>query len=539
MKDKVSQIIQVIGNWLKENWYLVILLIVAFCLRMWYPITGSFAFIFDQGKDSLNAAEMIVTSKPKLIGPWTSIPGLYFGPAWYYFLALCLWWGNMSPVAPVWGMILLGLVQVYLVYRYFGKVAATMVAAGSLWLVTTTSAWNPYPLTLVSWGIMILLLLSIREKRLTWQQALATGLLAGLGFHFSSAYAIFYPIIILICWWINRLIKNYKVILWAILGGLIAFAPQLLFELRHQGSEIQAVVTYFTGGGEASDAGWSWARMEEVWKKAEGEIRLAVLPDIKLPQVEATEWALKLVLVVAALIFAWWIADIYLKKQKLPQLWPECLFFIFVPLFGFSFLHFNIWYLLGMMPAVVILTAGVIESRPAWCRWLWMSLLIASGVSLNCQRFIWQDYRKVDTFYAPIALAWSEVKRMSYGKNFKVYFYREDIYDYNWQYLIWRDAWTNGEPLPVDFAYQPHEKAYVPMKEALVAGLPKQEGMEEYVFYVLDHPNREMPYWQEWVARNPGFAKAEYVKTIGEDIQIWRGDRYYEMTIQAGNQEAE
>ena len=75
MQAKMTQIINIIGQFIKKDWYLIVLIIVAVCLRVAYPLTGNFVLVFDQGKDLLNSLEMLVSKQPKLMGPWTSIPG--------------------------------------------------------------------------------------------------------------------------------------------------------------------------------------------------------------------------------------------------------------------------------------------------------------------------------------------------------------------------------------------------------------------------------------------------------------------------------
>lgn len=91
---------------------LVFLLLSSLAVRVGYLFGGAIPFSFDHGKDSLAVMHLAVTKSPVLIGPWTSIPGLYFGPTWYYLLAPAYLLGNFHPVAGVVMMVLLILIQV-------------------------------------------------------------------------------------------------------------------------------------------------------------------------------------------------------------------------------------------------------------------------------------------------------------------------------------------------------------------------------------------------------------------------------------------
>ncbi len=140
---------------IRRYWVLWLLVAVYVGNRSPLLFFQTVAFTFDHGKDSLAVMDLVTSLSPKLIGPWTSIPGLYFGPAWYYLLAPMHWLLNFHPLAGPITMMLLGLVQLILVYKYFGKLAALIVLTTPLWFMTTASAWNPYPLTLASWFVLV------------------------------------------------------------------------------------------------------------------------------------------------------------------------------------------------------------------------------------------------------------------------------------------------------------------------------------------------------------------------------------------------
>src|SRR5690606_2888006 len=146
--------------------------------------------------DSLAILHLIETASLKLIGPWTSIPGLYFGPGWYYLLTPTYMIFHGHPIAGVVVMILLLLLAVFLSWQYIGKVEAVIIATTVGWASLAQSAWNPFPMALISLCVLILLFKILETNRLLARQAFALGFLASLGFHFSTAFAIFYPALI-------------------------------------------------------------------------------------------------------------------------------------------------------------------------------------------------------------------------------------------------------------------------------------------------------------------------------------------------------
>ncbi|MBQ6437924.1 hypothetical protein IJJ12_00910 [bacterium] len=503
--------------------------------RVAYPLTNSFAFVFDHGKDSLNVMEMLLTHRPKLIGPWTSIPGFYFGPVWYYMLAACYLVGAGQPVAAVWGMIGLAVVMVALTYRYFGRLAATMVATGTAWVTITVSAWNPYPLPLVSLLLLILLKKTATDHNLSLKRAFWFGLLAALGCHFSTAYAIFYPIIILLCWLKQRLIINYKVILCAILGFAVPCLPQAFFEVRHDFGEVRAVWTYISETGARGGDSLSWGKVQGVVGETLGQVRLLAFPDIQLPDQLGT---------VASAILAFfgcvWLAVAiaavakHVKNKAWPtdNLWVECLIFILLPTTGFLFLHFNVWYLLGMAPAVVILVAWPVREY-RWAAAAWAGAMIVGLVTHNAWEFVWNDVSRVGSFYAQVNQVWEDIKVLAGDKNFAVYTYEGAIYDFNYQYLMLRDAWKEGRPLPVEFSYAPGETAYVPMKEALLARLPQQSGPVETVFYIIIGREKASDYFLAWQDRQEYLAGARFIEQVGENLELWQAENIGEATFSA------
>ncbi len=153
----MENITTTLKNFIKNHYWLLFLVTLLIATRLPYLIDNTIPFRFDHGKDSLAVMHMWLLRKPKFVGPWTSIPGLYFGAGWYYLLLPFYIVAGGHPVSGVIAMIILQIIVIILAYQYFGKLTATIFTTAPTWFTITQSAWNPFPMALVSLLILIIL----------------------------------------------------------------------------------------------------------------------------------------------------------------------------------------------------------------------------------------------------------------------------------------------------------------------------------------------------------------------------------------------
>lgn len=478
-----------------HRWFFLLLGLAAI-IRLEYISDGVFPFDFDHGKDAIAIFDLLVNQKIKLVGPWTSIPGLYFGPAWYYFLAPFYLIGGFDPYWSVIAMTLLVLIQMWLAYKYFSIESAVLIGFSSYWMTISRSAWNPFPMTLISLIIVILLMKIINSKETNVKIIAGIFFTSSLGFHFSSAFAIFYPVIIVITFLIYRVKLRLKELIVGIFAFCIPFIPQLLFELRHNFIQTRSVFTYFSQGEKQTV---SLQKLDHVIDTIIGEFQLLIF---RFPgTLEYFSLSVFLLFVAVGLFF---LLKKKLMNRRFKQLVVISCLFIVIPIIGFSFLHFNVWYVLPAVPIATLLVGSIISKAPKWISIVFIVVYVNTA-------FYWLDYfqtRERPMFLTarqnlPVKQRIIAYIRESAGTQpFAVYTYMGDVYDYPYQFLFFKDT-LKGKKLPTEFSYQPNRSEYVVEKPNILAGLAEQnesvivEESPELIFFIVTADHREFLV-QEW-----------------------------------------
>ena len=490
--------------------YLILLLIFAFLVRCIPPLLGVIPFGFDHGRDALAVLSMMKTFKPAFIGPWTSIPGLYFGPGWYYLLLPVFILTGGHPVGPVWMMIILALIEIFVAWKYFGKLAALIITCAPLWLILSFGAWNPYPMVLISLIILVYLQIIQKTRKVHLKTAFGLGFFASLGFHFSTAFAIFYiPIIAS-----SIFLRKAKFTLKSLFGGLTAFiipfVPQIIFELRHGFLETKAILTYITQGRE-KDA-LTFEKVKHIIEVTFGEIKIAVLPGIWTPLKTINDMLLWLSILILA--FA---AVQMIRTKKFPKLWMEILIFTVIPFVGFFFLHFNVWYVLGLIPGWVLLTTYLLRQLHKPLLYIMVCLYIVTPLTLNWRFFTELPSLKENTSLLPIKIATLQlIREKSQGQNFASYHYVPDLYDFPYQYLyFWQGM--HGQTLPTEFSYQPNEYIYVTDKQEMLSKYPQTTNPKN-VFFIIEQPADKTLYGLWWGNQTHGAVIDTFM--VGKNIEV-------------------
>ncbi|OGD55935.1 hypothetical protein A3E73_01365 [Candidatus Beckwithbacteria bacterium RIFCSPHIGHO2_12_FULL_47_17] len=195
----------------KVVWPWLSLVALATILRF-YRLSETMTFIGDQGRDFLAARDMVTTGVWPLVGIASSVPWLHQGPVFIWLTALALKLGNFNPIAPAVMTAALGVLSVYLLYRWSKNWwAGLILAASPLAVVQSRLAYHTSPIPLVTLG---------------WLWAMSRGsvawafFLAGLLLQFELTTL---PLTILAIYWFKKFSPVW----------LIPFIPKIIYDWSH------------------------------------------------------------------------------------------------------------------------------------------------------------------------------------------------------------------------------------------------------------------------------------------------------------------
>jgi 4-amino-4-deoxy-L-arabinose transferase-like glycosyltransferase len=254
----VEKITLKIKNWIKDNplefWFLVVILLAGAVSRL-YNIAAFMTFLGDEGRDVIIVRRLLTEGHPPLIGPGTSIGGMYLGPLYYYMMAPGLLLAAFSPVGPAIEVAVLGIITIWFVWYagrvWFGKtaglIAAGLYAVSPTVIIYSRSSWNPNIMPFFALLSVYSVWKVWKEKKFNWL------LILGLSFAgvIQSHYLGFLLVPTLFLFWLLTYIryKSKSFIQKSLIGfGIFAvlMSPLFFFDIRHNWMNTRAFYTFFT-----------------------------------------------------------------------------------------------------------------------------------------------------------------------------------------------------------------------------------------------------------------------------------------------------
>lgn len=221
------------------TFFIVFTLFLGIGLRAQEMISHNFLFLLDQGRDMMAVKSILYDGHLTLIGPSTSLRGVFQGPLWYYLLAFSTGIFGGDPWGGIVLMVVISILVLIVVYFWVKKLFGEKTGIVTLFLfavspeasAAATYAWNPHPM----WLLMVLYIFSFystiyKSKKfniILWP-------VIGLMFHFQTALAVFILLATITYFLIfeKKLFLN-KSLLIGIGLFLLTFLPQLIFDIRH------------------------------------------------------------------------------------------------------------------------------------------------------------------------------------------------------------------------------------------------------------------------------------------------------------------
>lgn len=231
----------------------LLILFLGFALRAQELISHNFLFLLDQGRDMMAVKGILYDHHATLIGPSTSLRGVFQGPLWYYLLALSAGIFGGDPWGGILLMFILSMSVLVVIYFWVRELFGEKAALITLFLfavspeaaAAATYAWNPHPMWLLVVAYIFTFYSVIYKSNkfniLLWPTI-------GLMFHFQTALAVF----ILLASVIYIIIFQRKIILsrnFTIGIGLflLTFLPQIIFDVRHDFLMSKSALSLITG----------------------------------------------------------------------------------------------------------------------------------------------------------------------------------------------------------------------------------------------------------------------------------------------------
>jgi len=252
-----------ISSWIRQNKaeavILGLIILIALVLRL-YHINEFMTFLGDEGRDVRIVRDLITKGNLVFIGPQTSVGNMYLGPLYYYMMAPALFFSGLNPVGPAIMNALIGTFTVGLTWfvgriwfrKSAGLLAAFFFAISPVGIIYSRSSWNPNPMPLFAliciWGIYEVW----KNKKYFWLPIVGISFAAALQMHYLGllllpALGLFW----LISLWRIKDIKSEKNIYLkktfiAIAIFLVMMSPLFLFDLKHNGTNLNAFTSFFS-----------------------------------------------------------------------------------------------------------------------------------------------------------------------------------------------------------------------------------------------------------------------------------------------------
>lgn len=210
-------------------------------------VNSGIPFWFDPARDLLLAQDNL--SKPTLIGQYTGIPGLFYGPYWIWLLSLCLTL-SMDPVFITIVVLTIPFLTIFPLLLYFLRNTSGKV----FWFIQyllfitaftqyATSLWNPHPAFIIT--LFLIFLVSLIDTQSLGKKNIVLLFLVGLcvgfiiNFHFSFGLGVGFGTALYLL--IKYFRKLYIIVPILFCGFIITFIPFLAFEYRHGFNQLRAL----------------------------------------------------------------------------------------------------------------------------------------------------------------------------------------------------------------------------------------------------------------------------------------------------------
>ena len=235
--------------------FLFLILVAAAFLRF-YNLKDSLMFQADQGRDVIVVSKIFKEKDPVFIGPVTSIGNMYLGPFYYYFMLPFLMLSYPSPMGPAYGVAILSLITVFLLFKMTEKlfnrktalIATLFFALSSTVVEYSRFSWNPNIAPFFGLLMFYFTYMAWKKDPKYWI-AVAISFSLIIQLHYVALLSAAGAGIIFLVQAYEKFKKkdkeeNKKLIKYTILSAfilLLSLTPLLLFDLKHDFRNIKSL----------------------------------------------------------------------------------------------------------------------------------------------------------------------------------------------------------------------------------------------------------------------------------------------------------
>lgn len=426
----------------KTKLTLILILIVAAILRVPLVAQGFFSFAIDQGSDLLAVKKIVIDHNLTLIGPQTGLPGVFYGPWWYYFLSPIFFFagGNPKTVTLVFGLI--GIAVVIAIYLLIKKLtsnsqvalfAAATVSISQIFITSSSQVWSPSLIPPLMLLYMFSVFKIIHGSSKLWFLILgaATGFIIDSETAFGTMLFLATPLALISSQKISKdfwLFIRRKTLF--ILGLFIVFLPRIIFDIRNDFLITKSIL--------------SWLSSPTVYQQHLSFFeRILNRIDLFFNNFAQAFSQSNKVLALPTLILL--ITSIYSARAKLikDDLFKYLIMVILGIFIGFSIYPDTVWdYYLGGLPIIFLATLTLSlkyflkKLKKPLVVFLFFSLPLAANFNSR--------------LFSPFSINWQgdgavfrnqinviESLKNDLKGNYSLFVYTPAMFDYPFDYLIW------------------------------------------------------------------------------------------------------
>lgn len=437
-----------------------LIFITSLILRLVPTLGYNIPFTMDQARDMLEIRNIVIGKHPTLIGPTTSINGVFLGPFWYYFNIIPFILGRGDPSYLVYWTIFWEQLAGLIAFLYFRKrqplfalIFSSLFLMSPLLFYATRFSWNANisPLFVLFYFLSLFAFLQNPQKKLP---IILLGLFSGIVLQLEAAFGILLlPFALLLMFFLKPFFKRSLILLTTLTFTLL---PQLLFELRHQFVMTQTLIGEFSG--ESAILGNKLDFLSTLYAHTNN------FQNILHGAIETPPWLTSTFIVISIFIV------IFHYRQKNNNSFDKTIFKVSASFIVFAFISYlfyphdlKSWFIQGLIvPFLLLITIPFVETcrlkNFAWKALATVSLIgLLANTTVSQSKFINEDIFKLKGHQSLLkneiaAIDW--IYQEAGGKPFRAYNFIPSIYDYPYQYLFW---WYGA----VKYGYHPEKVTYL------------------------------------------------------------------------------